>query len=320
VRITYDESVNAAYAYLADEIPPGGVKHVYPCDPLAVNGMINLDFDIEGRLVGIEVLGASVLLAAEAIQGIDSRSSMQALYDPLTDMAHIYFSGASFMERVRRTYSCDPASVNGRINLGFDLDGRFVRIEILEARRLLPPEVIEASEALGAEPVVATNHERDPRASALSIKIDVTRKESDIQFLSEEEAWARVSREAHESFVEVFPKPSGGPWVFALEGAIGLFYCSRQESIEFSDCVLDEKSNMQIQIASLPGRKRAVAELLWKGEIWGEVNQEFSELILEIYSREDGTAWVFPLDEILNALASARARLLAPPGASSTRD
>ena len=30
----------------------------YPCDPVDVDGMINLDFDEQGRLIGIEVLGA----------------------------------------------------------------------------------------------------------------------------------------------------------------------------------------------------------------------------------------------------------------------
>jgi uncharacterized protein YuzE len=34
----------------------------YPCDPMVVNGEINLDFDRDGRLVGVEVLGASRLL------------------------------------------------------------------------------------------------------------------------------------------------------------------------------------------------------------------------------------------------------------------
>lgn len=31
---------------------------MYPCDPIAVDGMINLDFD-RGRLIGIEILDAA---------------------------------------------------------------------------------------------------------------------------------------------------------------------------------------------------------------------------------------------------------------------
>jgi len=41
--IEYDKEADAAYIYLVD-IPPGGVKNTYPCDPKEVGGMINLDF------------------------------------------------------------------------------------------------------------------------------------------------------------------------------------------------------------------------------------------------------------------------------------
>ncbi|MFJ3639730.1 DUF2283 domain-containing protein [Streptomyces sp. NPDC090108] len=59
VRVTYDRTVNAAYVYLTE--PQAHVKsaRTYPCDPVDVDGMINLDFDEQGRLIGIEVLAAS---------------------------------------------------------------------------------------------------------------------------------------------------------------------------------------------------------------------------------------------------------------------
>lgn len=31
----------------------------YPCDPVDIDGMINLDFDEQGRPIGIEVFAAS---------------------------------------------------------------------------------------------------------------------------------------------------------------------------------------------------------------------------------------------------------------------
>ena len=61
LTVRYDESVNAAYLAFA-EIEPGDVVSMYACDPVAVGGMINLDFDSEGRLIGIEVLDARRLL------------------------------------------------------------------------------------------------------------------------------------------------------------------------------------------------------------------------------------------------------------------
>ena len=68
MKIQYDRSADAAYIYIADEIGPGGVVSTYPCDPREVRGMINLDFDADGRLVGIEVMDASKCLPPDALR------------------------------------------------------------------------------------------------------------------------------------------------------------------------------------------------------------------------------------------------------------
>lgn len=57
MKITYDRSVDAAYIYLSD-IRPGQVKKTYACDPTEA-GEINLDFDKNKILIGIEILDAS---------------------------------------------------------------------------------------------------------------------------------------------------------------------------------------------------------------------------------------------------------------------
>jgi uncharacterized protein YuzE len=62
VRISYDKEVNAAYISLRERIGVGGVKKTVPVD-----NDINLDFDSEDRLVGIEVLAASDRLPAEVL-------------------------------------------------------------------------------------------------------------------------------------------------------------------------------------------------------------------------------------------------------------
>ncbi|MFI1666318.1 DUF2283 domain-containing protein [Streptomyces wuyuanensis] len=59
VRVTYDKTVNAAYVYFIDPKVRAQSAYTYPCDPVDVDGMINLDFDEQGRLIGIEVLAAS---------------------------------------------------------------------------------------------------------------------------------------------------------------------------------------------------------------------------------------------------------------------
>ena len=70
MKITYDASVGAAYIYLTDDIEPGGVARTYCCDPQEVKGLVNLDFDSGGRLIGIEVLDASELLPEIVLQNL----------------------------------------------------------------------------------------------------------------------------------------------------------------------------------------------------------------------------------------------------------
>ncbi len=71
MRVTYDPQVDAGYIYLR-EIDSGGAKHTVPLDDLecsvdAVASLI-LDFDDEGRLIGIEALGASEVLPPEILR------------------------------------------------------------------------------------------------------------------------------------------------------------------------------------------------------------------------------------------------------------
>jgi uncharacterized protein YuzE len=65
--VTYDESVDAAYIYLT-EIRAGEVAKTYCCDPSEVDGQIHLDFDADGQLLGIEVLGAKSKLPAAILE------------------------------------------------------------------------------------------------------------------------------------------------------------------------------------------------------------------------------------------------------------
>lgn len=66
MRITYDKSADAAYIYLR-ETGSEDFGHTYPCDPIAVSGQINLDFDKNKRLIGIEILDASKKLPEELL-------------------------------------------------------------------------------------------------------------------------------------------------------------------------------------------------------------------------------------------------------------
>lgn len=72
VRVTYDGEANAAYVRLKPIISPGEAVRTYPCK-LKSAGIIqdfdvNLDFNAEGHLIGIEVLNASVGLPPELLK------------------------------------------------------------------------------------------------------------------------------------------------------------------------------------------------------------------------------------------------------------
>lgn len=66
MKITYDPTVDAAYIDLSEGTVTFGFT--YACDPTSVNGQIHLDFDANGRLTGIEVLGASKKLPLELLE------------------------------------------------------------------------------------------------------------------------------------------------------------------------------------------------------------------------------------------------------------
>lgn len=76
MRVRYDKQADAAYIYLVDSIMPGGVAATHECDlsdipkdyDLApIEAMINLDFDSDGRLLGIEVIGARRILSKDLL-------------------------------------------------------------------------------------------------------------------------------------------------------------------------------------------------------------------------------------------------------------
>ena len=69
MRIEYDPEADAAYIYVVEEIGAGGVAKTVMLDPAEGVGMINLDFDDEGHLLGIEFLDASRHLTADVLGG-----------------------------------------------------------------------------------------------------------------------------------------------------------------------------------------------------------------------------------------------------------
>jgi uncharacterized protein YuzE len=67
VNIRYDRTVDVAYISLLNEGDATAFGFTYACDPSQIDGQINLDFDVAGRLKGIEVLQATKMLPAQLL-------------------------------------------------------------------------------------------------------------------------------------------------------------------------------------------------------------------------------------------------------------
>ena len=62
MRLEYDEEIDAAYIYIVYPINEGEVKNT-----IELNDNIILDFDKEGRLLGMEILNASKIVSEKVL-------------------------------------------------------------------------------------------------------------------------------------------------------------------------------------------------------------------------------------------------------------
>ncbi|MGW0998724.1 DUF2283 domain-containing protein [Streptomyces sp. NPDC002520] len=67
LRVTHDKTVDAAYVYFTEPQTSPKSARMY----VGVDGMINLDFDEQGRLIGVEVLAASSKLPEYLLQSAE---------------------------------------------------------------------------------------------------------------------------------------------------------------------------------------------------------------------------------------------------------
>jgi uncharacterized protein YuzE len=70
MRVRYDDEANAAYLELGDDTAEGSaVENVVVERP--GRGDIVLDFDADGRLLGVEIIGATELLRPTVLRAAD---------------------------------------------------------------------------------------------------------------------------------------------------------------------------------------------------------------------------------------------------------
>ncbi|QYM73294.1 DUF2283 domain-containing protein [Pseudochrobactrum sp. Wa41.01b-1] len=64
MKLTYDAAADVAYIQFKSDEDETAFGFTYCCDPHETDGEINLDFNSDGRLIGIEILQASKKLPA----------------------------------------------------------------------------------------------------------------------------------------------------------------------------------------------------------------------------------------------------------------
>lgn len=64
MRILYDRQTDTAYLQLSDDTEK---TRTHACDPLDVNGEINLDFGHDGQLIGLEIQQAKRMLSEDLL-------------------------------------------------------------------------------------------------------------------------------------------------------------------------------------------------------------------------------------------------------------
>jgi uncharacterized protein YuzE len=74
---------------------------------------------------------------------------MKATYDPVADAVYIYLVDHIGPGDVKATYSLDPVEEVGQIYLDFDTAGRLVGIEILDASKKVPTELLRNAQIIG---------------------------------------------------------------------------------------------------------------------------------------------------------------------------
>jgi uncharacterized protein YuzE len=68
MRVTYDPAADAAYVSLVEAIGDGeAATQIHSIGTPGDRGEVALDFDADGRLLGVEVLNASAVLPAEVL-------------------------------------------------------------------------------------------------------------------------------------------------------------------------------------------------------------------------------------------------------------
>jgi uncharacterized protein YuzE len=135
MRITYSDDSKAAYIYFY-EGSTRFVKKTLCC--FLPDDMINIDFDYDNRMLGVEIMDADQALPQKILE--KDYLSPHIRYNNSEDTAFIYL-GADFSADIVKCQICDP-DAEELIYLLFNKDNIFVGLKINQASKYLSSELL----------------------------------------------------------------------------------------------------------------------------------------------------------------------------------
>lgn len=136
VWVEYDGLADAVYVRLVSVVRPGEATKTCSVAPSDENGLVNVDFDSSGRMLGIEVLDAASRLASEVLAGRGIRVSL----DGGADVARIEL-GLREPSPLRLVPFLESPD-SGGIWFEYASSGRIVGLVVQDASRRLRRELL----------------------------------------------------------------------------------------------------------------------------------------------------------------------------------
>lgn len=147
--IGFDTEADCAYMYLKEEIEDGEARQNLNdlVDPTDLAADIVVDLDENGHLLGMEILGASNLVGALAVDadGPDGQCQFPVYLDAARDLLRVPLVPNERPEVTRVVRLGLPTDVAGRIGLHIDNEGRLLCFEVGRASEFVHPDALEAA-------------------------------------------------------------------------------------------------------------------------------------------------------------------------------
>jgi len=141
MRATYDKKLNLGYVYFTD-IEDGGVKTTVACLS-SNNSMVNFDLDGSGKLLGVEFIGAEILLKKGYPAGEQGEVSIEIEHDHKAGESSFFFNDLA-KGVIAETVPCLSDMEEEGFKLIVDANAYPLGFKVLDASKRLPKKILSS--------------------------------------------------------------------------------------------------------------------------------------------------------------------------------